>query len=110
VTARAERLAVALDLGKTRQALAAWNNGLDEVRNGEYDVLILDKSKAAVNCEWLCAEQNLASSPARPPCAGVVRVGRDACCRSVAKAGLVVGLVTFKDPYAGGAGGHGIES
>jgi cob(I)alamin adenosyltransferase len=92
------------------QAEEALRHGLDVLRKGQYDVVILDEINVALDFKLIPLEQVLALLEARPPHVELVLTGRGAHPQVLARADLVTEMVEVKHPYSTGIQGRkGIE-
>ena len=93
-----------------QQAQEALRHGLDVLRKGQYDVVILDEINVALDFHLVSLEQVLALFEARPPHVELVLTGRNAHPQVIAQADLVTEMVEVKHPYSSGVQGRkGIE-
>jgi len=93
-----------------QQAEEALRHGLDVLRKGQYDVVILDEINVALDFHLVSLEQVLALFEARPPHVELVLTGRNAHPQVIAQADLVTEMVEVKHPYSSGVQGRkGIE-
>ncbi len=91
-------------------AQAGWQHGLDALRCGWYDVVILDEVNVALDYGLISLPQVLELLDARPPEVELVLTGRGAHPQVVERADLVTEMRAIKHPYAAGIDGRkGIE-
>jgi cob(I)alamin adenosyltransferase len=97
----------AKDIELAQQAL---RHSLDVVREGRYDVLVLDEINVALDYGLVSLDQVLAVLEAKPPHVELVLTGRGAHPQIVERADLVTEMRQIKHPYSRGIGGRkGIE-
>ena len=95
------------DIELAQQAL---RHSLDVVREGRYDVLVLDEIHVAVDYGLVSLGQVLAVLEAKPPHVELVLTGRGAHPQIVERADLVTEMCQIKHPYSRGVGGRkGVE-
>lgn len=95
------------DIALAQQAL---QHSLDVLRDGRYDVLVLDEINVAVDYELVSLDQVLALLDAKPPHVELVLTGRGAHPQLVERADLVTEMLPIKHPYSKGLGAReGIE-
>lgn len=93
-----------------QMAQAAWQHGLDVLRDGRYDVVVLDEINVALDYALLSLQQVLALLDAKPGHVELVLTGRNAHPEVIRRADLVTEMCLVKHPYdAGIAGRRGIE-
>jgi cob(I)alamin adenosyltransferase len=91
-------------------AKEALRHCLDVLRQGQYDVVILDEINVALDFHLISLEEVLALFEARPPHVELVLTGRNAHPQVIARADLVTEMVEVKHPYPTGVQGRkGIE-
>jgi cob(I)alamin adenosyltransferase len=95
------------DIELAQQAL---RHSLDVVREGRYDVLVLDEINVAVDYGLVSLDQVLALLDAKPPHVELVLTGRGARSQLKERADLVTEMRQIKHPYSRSVGGRkGIE-
>jgi len=96
-----------LDIEMAQEALT---HSLDVLRNGRYDVVVLDELNVALDYGLISLAQVLALLDAKPPHVELVLTGRGAHPRIIERADLVTEMCEIKHPYAAGINGRkGIE-
>jgi cob(I)alamin adenosyltransferase len=95
------------DIKLAQQAL---QHSLDVLRDGRYDVLVLDEINVAVDYGLVSLDQVLSLLDAKPPHLELVLTGRGAHRQLVERADLVTEMLQIKHPFSTGMGGRkGIE-
>jgi cob(I)alamin adenosyltransferase len=88
----------------------ALQHSLDVLRDGRYDVLVLDEINVAVDYGLVSLDQVLALLDAKPPHVELVLTGRRAHPQLVERADLVTEMRLIKHPYSVGLSARkGIE-
>jgi len=87
-------------LDEDRQlAQIGWEQAVDEIRRGEYDIIILDELNYVLSYGLLPIEPVLAALENRPPGLHVVVTGRNASEELIGMADLVTEMRQVKHPY-----------
>jgi cob(I)alamin adenosyltransferase len=91
-------------------AQRALQHSLDVLRDGRYDVLVLDEINVAVDYGLVSLDQVLALLDAKPPHVELLLTGRGAHPQVMERADLVTEMRQIKHPYSMGLGARkGIE-
>ncbi len=80
----------------------AWEFGLEQIRSGHYDLVILDEINYVISYGMLQAEEVAAALAARPENVHVICTGRNAHPKLVELADLVTEMREIKHPYTKG--------
>jgi cob(I)alamin adenosyltransferase len=93
-----------------RLAQEAWRHSLDVLRDGRYDVVVLDEINVALDFGLISLTQVLELLDARPSHVELVLTGRRAHPRVIERADLVTEMRAIKHPYDSGvAARKGVE-
>ena len=93
-----------------RLAQEAWQHSLDVLRDGRYDVMVLDEINVALDFGLISLSQVMELLDARPSHVELVLTGRRAHPRVIERADLVTEMRAIKHPYdAGVAARKGVE-
>jgi cob(I)alamin adenosyltransferase len=84
------------------QAQSAWRYSLDVLRDGSYDLLVLDEINVALDFGLVSLEQVMALIDAKPSQVELVLTGRGAHATVIDRADLVTEMRQVKHPYLAG--------
>jgi len=79
-----------------------WQAGLDAIRSGQYDLVILDEINYVISYKMLDAEKVVEALRERPQRVHVICTGRNAHSKLVELADLVTEMKEVKHPYSKG--------
>ncbi len=81
------------------KAQAAWDKGLEYIRNEEYKVVLLDEINIAIKVGYLRVEEVLAGLEEKPERNHVILTGRGASQSLIERADLVTEMNLIKHPF-----------
>jgi cob(I)alamin adenosyltransferase len=80
-------------------ARRAWAFAAEQIRSGDYDMVILDEVTYPMNWGWIDADEVVETVRDRPPSVNIVMTGRDAPESLIEIADTVTEMVKIKHPY-----------
>ncbi len=83
----------------TQKAIAAWEKGLEYIRNPDYKLVLLDEINVALKLGYLDVAQVLAGLEEKPDDSHVILTGRGAPAELIDKADLVTEMTLIKHPF-----------
>ncbi|MEM1393725.1 MAG: cob(I)yrinic acid a,c-diamide adenosyltransferase [Cyanobacteria bacterium P01_D01_bin.116] len=81
------------------KAQAAWNQGLEYIRNPEYKLVLLDEINIAIKLGYLRVEEVLAGLEEKPERNHIILTGRGAPQSLIERADLVTEMSLIKHPF-----------
>ena len=81
------------------KAQAAWNKGLEYIRNSEYKLVLLDEINIAIKLGYLRVEEVLAGLEEKPERNHIILTGRGAPQSLIERADLVTEMSLIKHPF-----------
>jgi cob(I)alamin adenosyltransferase len=81
------------------KAIAAWEKGLEYIRNSDYKLVLLDEINVALKLGYLDVAQVLAGLDEKPEDSHVILTGRGAPAELIDKADLVTEMTLIKHPF-----------
>jgi len=82
-----------------QSAQAAWQKGLDYIRNPDYKLVLLDEVNIALKLGYLTVEEILVGLAQKPENSHVILTGRGAPPALIEKADLVTEMTLIKHPF-----------
>jgi cob(I)alamin adenosyltransferase len=82
-----------------QNAQAAWQKGLDYIRNPDYRLVLLDEVNIALKLGYLTVDEILAGLAQKPVNSHVILTGRGAPTALIEKADLVTEMTLIKHPF-----------
>jgi len=83
----------------TQKAIAAWEKGLEYIRNPDYKLVLLDEINVALKLGYLDVAQVIAGLEEKPDDSHVVLTGRGAPAELIDQADLVTEMTLIKHPF-----------
>ena len=81
------------------KAIAAWQKGLEYIRNPDFKLVLLDEINIAIKLGYLRVEEVLAGLEHKPAANHVILTGRSAPTALIERADLVTEMTLIKHPF-----------
>jgi cob(I)alamin adenosyltransferase len=82
-----------------QKAIAAWEKGLEYIRNPDYKLVLLDEINVALKLGYLDVAQVIAGLEEKPDDSHVILTGRGAPAELIDRADLVTEMTLIKHPF-----------